>query len=122
MDGFDFSTAVQESLLSEVKSHPWAYFRVPQALRTKEMAVLAWDMVSSVLSRMDVEASPTDHLVSEEDWKQFLELLGGCYLYYNFLSEKRRSWKEVVSAIDEFIANQNMPNVSVPFPTIEWPA
>jgi len=86
------------------------------------MAVLAWDMVSSVLSRMDVEASPTDHLVSEEDWKQFLELLGGCYLYYNFLSEKRRSWKEVVSAIDEFIANQNMPNVSVPFPTIEWPA
>ena len=86
------------------------------------MAVLAWGMASFVLSRMDVDASPTDHWVTEEDWKQFMELLCGGYLNYVLLSENRTSWKIMVSAIDELMANQNTTSVDVgePLPTFEW--
>ena len=121
MDVFDFSTAAPELLLSEVKRHPWAYFRVPQALRTKEMAVLAWDTVSPVLSRMGVEASPTDQGVKEEEWNQFMAFLCGSYLNYVLLSENLTSWKQVVEAINDFMASQNTTSVDVsePLPTIE---
>ena len=86
------------------------------------MAVLAWRMVSFVLSRMNVEFSPTDHSVSEDDWKQFMEFLCGSYLNYALLSENRTSWTKVVAGIDDLIANQNVAIASEPLPMIDWSA
>ena len=119
MEDFDFSTATPESLLSEVKRHPWAYFRVPQALRTKEMAVLAWKMVSFCLSGMDFEDSPVNGRVSEEEWNQFMAFLCGSYLNYVLLLENCTSWKKVVAVIDSYLGASGANLTEVELPVID---
>lgn len=100
----DINSTDPIQLLEYVKSGGWHYFKVPVALRTKEMALLAWKVVSFVFARMSTDILPTEY-VPEAEWKQFIELLcDGQFVVYLLASENRQSWCEVVQVIDAHIA------------------
>ena len=119
MNKFDFTSTDPDLLLAEVKKTGWGYFEVQPNLRTREMAIFAWEVVSYLLARMDADESPTAY-VPEVEWKQFIELLlDGNFNIYIMLTENQRPWQDVVNAINAYVNIAPGPLTSASLPVFE---
>ena len=113
------SSAIPLDYRALVQQSPWAFFHIPKDSWSRELALIAWRQVGFVLAEQSVDFLPDDYFANNE-WEQFVELLcDGDSIHYQLVSENRKSWQEVVSAINSYMAASCVCLTAEPLPELD---